>query len=310
VTRVARSYRGASASGGGATSLCVHEWGGDAAGASPPLVLLHGFTGCGLAWSQAAAVLSAPARILAPDLPGHGESAPRGGESAGTSDRGDARDAERCTFDAAASALDAALDAAGVTSFDLHGYSMGGRFALYFALTRPSRVRRLCVESASAGLASAGERESRMRSDEQLARLALEDGIERFVDRWERTPVLAAQLSLPAEDRARVRTLRLRNSVEGLAASLRGMGTGAQPYLGDRLAELSMPVLVMAGEDDAKFSSIARELAGCIGDARVALIPGAGHTPHLEQPRLWAAALDSFIAETERGESCRSSGRP
>ena len=226
------------------------------------------------------------------------------------SDRGDARDAERCTFDAAASALEAALDAAGVTSCDLHGYSMGGRLALYFALTRPARVRRLSLESASAGLASASEREARMRADEQLARLAIDDGIERFVDRWERTPVLAAQLRLPAEERARVRALRLGNSVEGLAASLRGMGTGAQPYLGDRLAELQMPVLVMAGAEDAKFASIARDLTRGIADSRLALIPDAGHTPHLEQPQRWATALDSFIAETERGESCRSSGRP
>jgi len=143
-----------------------------------------------------------------------------------------------------------------------------------------------------------------------LATLALDDGIERFVDRWERTPVLAAQLRLPAEERARVRALRRRNSVEGLAASLRGMGTGAQPYLGDRLAELPMPVLVMAGEEDAKFSRLARDLARGIPDSRLALIPGAGHTPHLEQPRRWATTLDSFIAETERGESCRSSGRP
>lgn len=307
MTPVARSYRGATASGG-SSSLFVHEWSGDTAGVSPPLVLLHGFTGCGLAWSHAAAVLSAPARILAPDLPGHGESAPRDGDSAGARDRGDASDAERCTFDAAASALEAALEAAGVTSCDLHGYSMGGRLALYFALTRPLRVRSLSLESASAGLASASERAARMRSDEKLAQLALEDGIEGFVDRWERTPVLAAQLGLPAEDRARVRTLRLRNSVAGLAASLRGMGTGAQPYLGDRLAELSMPVLVMAGEEDVKFTSIARDLARGIPDSRLALIPGAGHTPHLEQPQRWAAALDSFIAEKQRGESCRSSG--
>jgi len=276
-------------------SVCLHEWIGGGVSAAAPLLLLHGFTGCGLAWEEAAALLAEPAWIVAPDLPGHGESvAP----------------ASACTFDATAKAVEASLDAAGITRCDLHGYSMGGRFALYFAVTRPARVRRLSIESASAGLATTAEREARMRADEDLARLACEEGIERFVDRWERTPVLAGLSRLPAGERERLRGQRLRNDVHGLAASLRGMGTGAQPYLGERLTELTMPVLVMTGEGDTKFCSLARDLASAIGDCRLALIPGAVHTPHLEQPYRWAAALDCFIAETERGESCRSIGRP
>ena len=277
-------------------SLCMHEWRIIGCAPSIPLVLLHGFTGGGLQWERAAALLREPSRVLAPDLPGHGESHPRAGVSG-------------CTFDAAALAIDSALDALGVEACDLHGYSMGGRLALYFALTRPARVRRLSLESASAGLADEDARKDRVRADEELARLACEEGIERFVERWEHTPVLASQQDLSPEDRERLRDLRLRNSVGGLASSLRGMGTGAQPYLGSRLVELSMPVLVMAGETDDKFSNIARDLARSIPDSRLALIAGAGHTPHLERPRPWAAALDSFIAEPQRGESCRSSGR-
>jgi len=276
-------------------SVCLHEWVGGGVSAAAPLLLLHGFTGCGLAWEGAAALLAEPTWIVAPDLPGHGES--------------DAAPSA-CTFDAAAKAIEASLDAVGIERCDLHGYSMGGRFALYFAVTRPARVRRLSIESASAGLATAAEREARMRADEDLARMACEEGIERFVDRWERTPVLAGLRRLPAGERERLRAQRLRNDVAGLAASLRGMGTGAQPYLGARLAEITMPVLVMAGEEDVKFSAIARELAGVVRDRRLALIPGAGHTPHLEQPERWATAVDFFIAETERGESCRSIGRP
>lgn len=293
MTRGGRRYRRTMA-GVDSSGLCLHEWSGEGT-STPPLLLLHGFTGCGPGWERAAALLRVPERILAPDLPGHGESV---------------ADPDACTFDAAAGAIEAVLDAAGVERVDLHGYSMGGRLALYFALTRPARVCRLSLESASAGLATAEEREARMRGDEELARFACEAGIERFVDRWEHTPVLATQLKLPAELRARLRALRLRNPVAGLAASLRGMGTGAQPYLGERLGELAMPVLVMAGEGDAKFSAIARDLARSIPDSRLVLIPGAGHTPHLEQPQRWAAAVDSFIAENERGKSCRSSGRP
>jgi 2-succinyl-6-hydroxy-2,4-cyclohexadiene-1-carboxylate synthase len=262
--------------------LSVHEWNVGSVAAAEPLVLLHGFTGSGRSWDQAVALLSYPGRVLAPDLPGHGHSRFDQGVPA-------------CTVEGFAAALDDALDVLGISRYVLAGYSMGGRVALHYAVTRPLRLSRLVLESASAGIAASDERESRVRADEELATYVLAEGMERFVDRWERTPVLAGLTRLPAVERARLRGLRLANAPDGLAASLRGMGTGSQPYLGTRLAEVAIPTLVVAGADDAKFSAIATTLAAGIPKATLAILPNVGHTPHLEAPAQWAEVLGAFI---------------
>ena len=95
----------------------------------PPLVLLHGFLGRGDDWSDLARALSVQRRCLMPDLPGHGDSL-----------AGQAHDVE-----ATAAAMAADLDAMSVPRTDLLGYSLGGRVALYFALTYPERVGRLVL---------------------------------------------------------------------------------------------------------------------------------------------------------------------
>jgi 2-succinyl-6-hydroxy-2,4-cyclohexadiene-1-carboxylate synthase len=247
-----------------------------------PLVLLHGFTGAAQSWDEVVELLGYPGRVLAPDLPGHGRSWL--GE-----------DATHYTMESAATALDAALHVLGVSQPSLVGYSMGGRLALYYAITRARQISRLVLESASPGVADEDERKRRMLADDELARHALADGIERFVDRWELTPVLASQRGLAPERRERLRTLRVANDVRGLAQSLLGMGSGAQPYLGARLGEVRAGTLVVAGAEDEKFSAIARTLAAGISDAAIRILPNVGHTPHLENPKGWVDVVGGFI---------------
>ena len=87
-----------------------------------------------------------------------------------------------------------------------------------------------------------------------------------FVESWLAGP-LFAHLSEEQADRPS----RLTNSAAGLAASLRTVGTGTQAPLWERLGELDMPVLVMAGALDAKFAALAERTAAAIGpDARLA----------------------------------------
>lgn len=236
---------------------------------SPPLIFLHGFTGSKANWLPL--MESIPGRhLIAVDLLGHGET-----ESPDSPARYMIREAAE---DLAAFCEELALPAV-----DLCGYSMGGRLALYFALAHPECVRRLILESASPGLAEDGERLARRLSDEALAERILSSGLPAFVDYWERLPLFASQVSLPPETRQRLHTLRLQNSPLGLANSLRGMGTGVQFSLWPRLAELTMPVLLLAGELDQKFTAINRQMATAIPACRLVIMPGAGHTIHLEQ---------------------------
>jgi 2-succinyl-6-hydroxy-2,4-cyclohexadiene-1-carboxylate synthase len=132
------------------------------------------------------------------------------------------------------------------------------------------------------------ERQARREADEALARRIEEEGVEAFVAFWETLPLFASQARLREETRRELRARRLRNRPEGLAGSLRGMGTGSQPSLWERLGELQPRTLLIAGELDEKFCSINRRMAAAIPGAQLHIAPGAGHTVHLEQPEWYA----------------------
>ena len=248
-------------------------------GAGEPIFLLHGFTGSSANWSQVVSRLDGRYQVIAPDLLGHGET-----ESP--------PDPRRYRIENAAQDLIALWQSLALPPAHWLGYSMGGRLALYLALAYPAAIKTLILESASPGLTDAAARADRVRSDEALAARIERDGIAPFVAAWESLPLFESQTEA---QRASLRDARLRNNPAELANSLRGMGTGAQPSLWDRLPELAAPVLVIAGEHDAKFTAIAQQMAAAIPQARLTVIPGAGHTTHLEQPDLFVAAIHEHL---------------
>jgi 2-succinyl-6-hydroxy-2,4-cyclohexadiene-1-carboxylate synthase len=165
---------------------------------------------------------------------------------------------------------------------------MGGRLALDVALRMPSRVERLVLVGASPGIADAAEREARRREDEALAERLEREGLEAFVEEWARLPLWQG---MPRGVADLARADRLRNTASGLAAALRGMGTGVMAPLWDRLGELPMPVTLLTGERDEKFRAIAEQMAERIPHASLVLAPGSGHAVHFEAPGAIAAAL-------------------
>src|SRR5438034_466060 len=84
------------------------------------------------------------------------------------------------------------------------------------------------------GFTGDSERSARRASDEALAATTERDGVQAFVAHWEQLPLFASQNTLPAAARSALRRQRLHNSAQGLAHSLRGMGTGAQASLWSR----------------------------------------------------------------------------
>ncbi|MBX5449435.1 2-succinyl-6-hydroxy-2,4-cyclohexadiene-1-carboxylate synthase [Thermogemmatispora sp.] len=250
----------------------------------PVLVLLHGFTGSALGWGSLLEELAtAGLSIVALDLHGHGLSdAPS--------------DPERYSMEHCRADLLEALRQLGIAPGEaiLLGYSLGGRIALYCAFS--GFFRALILESASAGIADPQEREERRRQDEELAASIEREGVAAFVARWEQQPLFASQQRLPEELRAALRAQRLANRAEGLAGSLRGVGTGVQPPLYARLPELQLPVLLICGALDEKFCAIGREMAALLPQARLAIVPEAGHTVHLEQPARFLELVLSFCS--------------
>jgi len=143
------------------------------------------------------------------------------------------------------------------------------------------RVERLVLIGASPGLADPAERAARRAADERLADEVEHMTIGEFAHRWAQTPVLAGQ---PPAVAAAVDSDRRRNQPAGLARALRGLSTGALPSLWERLGELAVPVTLVVGERDEKFSAIAGEMARGLSDGRVVAVAGAGHAVHLEAP--------------------------
>lgn len=183
----------------------------------------------------------------------------------------------------------------GSTSYDLVGYSMGGRIALHRALRRPGRVRRLILESASPGLETAEDRARRRDADEVLARRIVTGGIEAFVDGWEALPLFASQRRLPDDVRRRHRERRLANDPRSLAAALRELGTGTLPSLWDSLEEVRTPTLLIVGALDEKFVEIGHRMTESMTDAHLTIVPHAGHTVHLERPGAWLELVTDFL---------------
>ena len=251
-------------------------------GDGEPLLLLHGFTGSVEAWGEETFKgLTQAYQVVAVDILGHGAS-------------DFSTDADRYRVEEVLRDLCQVLDAVGVETARWLGYSMGGRIALAGAVLRPGRVSSLILESASPGLAGENERRARRRADDALAEGILRGGMEAFVDHWMGLPLFATQGKLPPKIREANRERRLRNNPEALAACLRGLGTGAQPSFWDDLPGIRVPALVLAGEEDQKFSTLARRMAGMIQGAELRLIPRAGHSIHLENPFAWLAAVRTF----------------
>ncbi len=259
--------------------------------AQPALVLLHGFTGSAAGWgNHLETFASCGLRVIALDMLGHGQSdAPT--------------DSQRYIMEHCQSDIIAVLRELGVRQGEatLLGYSMGGRIALYTAFS--GFFRALILESASPGLASSREREQRRESDEALATSIERDGIATFVDRWERLPLFASQENLLRERREALRKQRLLNSTTGLAQSLRGVGTGAQPSLYERLPHLHLPVLLLAGSLDTKFCMTAQKMAQALPLAQLHIVSGAGHAVHLEQPEIFDRLVRNFILAFYEGIS-------
>jgi len=250
-------------------------------GSGPAVVLVHGFTQTSDSWSGVARDLERDFHVVVPDLPGHGRSAVPDPESG------------------LQEAAEAVGTAGGRASYV--GYSLGGRCCLQLALQAPSLVERLVLVGAHPGIEDESSRRLRRESDELLAAQLAGTGdsaVPEFVETWLAGP-LFAHLSEEQADRAS----RLQNSAEGLSASLRTVGTGTQSPTWERLAELEMPVLVVAGELDEKFKTLAKRAVSCIGhNARLAVVAGAGHAVPFERPGAFVALLREFLGQpTEPG---------
>ncbi len=235
-----------------------------------PIVLLHGFAGTGRLWDPVRVALGDGVDVRTPDLRGHGERVA----------------ARPVSF---AGCVEDILEAA-PSRFVLGGYSLGGRVALHVALAAPDRVAALVLVATTAGIIGADERVERAAADRALADRIEADGLHAFAERWTTQSLFADD---PPAARAAQRADIARSTPAGLAAALRGVGTGEMTPLWDRLGELTMPVRVVVGKRDAKFRALGADLVAALSVATLMTVPGAGHGLPREAPDAVARSIQA-----------------
>ena len=262
-----------------------------AAGAGPPLVLLHGDAESAFDWSWTLPALARTRRVYAPDLPGAGETA------------NPVADYSPAFLERFAASF---LDTVGAGRAALVGNSLGGLVALRLALAEPARVGSLVLVAGS-GLGRA--------ANLGLSSLAI-PGYGDLAIAWAGTKAGAAQR---ARSRARLlfarpghapgawvsEQYRLARTPGFLAAQLAALRAALDPFgqrevLLDELPRLTMPTLVVWGERDRILPvSQARAALARLPNGSLEIIPDCGHLPQVEWPDRFVRALDGFLGDGE-----------
>lgn len=255
-----------------------------------PLMLVHGFTGGRGDFAEWVEPLARLGRhVVVPDLRGHG--ATGGPEGPNNYD-----------LDVFADDVGALADQLGWGRFGLLGHSMGGMVAQRTALQQPTRLSSLVLMDTHHGAVGG--------MDPGLVDLAIEvattDGMAALataMDNLGGSPLEtepARRLRDERPELAAIDRAKFLASHPDMYASMARHLTSHPDRL-DALASLSVPTLVMVGEEDRPFLAASRAMAATIPGARLAVIAGAGHSPQREAPDAWWRALSEFLSRSVDG---------
>ena len=244
------------------------------------ILALHGFTGCGADFLPLAQQIGGEWHC--PELPGHGPGSQLDCSPQGTVDY--------------INKIITHHQASDTTQKILIGYSMGARTALLHAAYHPEVWDTLILISSNPGIEDETERANRRIADAELADSIERLGMQAFLEFWQETPLIRSQKHITGNLRASMQANRLKNTSTGLAKSLRQFGQGDAPNLWPELGKLTVPVLLITGENDTKYTIIAQRMQAVLPHAFHVTIPNASHMPHLEQPDLVIKAIHTFFA--------------
>lgn len=243
-------------------------------GKGMPVVLLHGYPLDHTIWNRVASRLESKARIIAPDLRGHGLSeAPQG----------------VYTMHQMASDVAALLDNLQIQQAVLVGHSMGGYISLAFAQAFPDRLLGLGMVSSQA----AADNPERKAARYETARTVEAEGVGVVAES------MPARLTSQPELIESLRRLILKMKPEGVIGDLQGIAERAE--MSAWISRLCVPVAVIAGGADALVPlASAQDMAERFPNCQLTVIPQAGHMPMLEAPEEVANALESLIATVNK----------
>ncbi|MDE1254020.1 2-succinyl-6-hydroxy-2,4-cyclohexadiene-1-carboxylate synthase [Vibrio aestuarianus] len=241
----------------------------------PVLVFVHGLLGCGDDWLESIHYLT-DYRCVTIDLPGHGisQSSPSGG------------------FEADCNHISNIINRhiAPNTPIVLIGYSLGGRMVMYGVAMQcfnTLNIQGVVIEGGNFGLQNDALRSERLASDTAWSERFKSEPIEQVLGDWYQQAVFS---SLNHEQRQTLITKRSANLGAAVAQTLVSTSLAKQPYLLDKLKSSQIPMCYVCGENDTKFTQLAKQ-----SGLRYYPVPDAGHNVHQEQPQAFAEIIREFI---------------
>lgn len=266
---------------GDGESLTIDEVGAGGRG----LLLVHGFTGARVDFADHLdALADAGWWVVAPDLRGHGDS-------------WHPEDELHYSFDHFAGDMLALVDALGWERFVLLGHSMGGMIAQVAAAMRPGALDGLVLMDTTHGP---------LEIDRDLAMLGAQivreggmAAVKEAMDAMDGDGPLGTPANQRLlDERPGYRELgdqKFLGSSPAMYASMIGQMIDQVDRL-QHLADLSVPTLVIVGEQDAPFLGPSEAMATAVSGARLEVIAEAGHSPQFENPDAWRAVMLDFLA--------------
>jgi pimeloyl-ACP methyl ester carboxylesterase len=253
-------------------------------GDGPPLLLVHGLSGCWQNWLENIPHFARSHRVVAVDLPGFGASPmPR----------------EEISIPGYARFLEGVCDALSIDAAAVVGNSMGGYVAAELAIASPQRVERLMLVSAAGITAEHLHRDSIMAGARVVAAVATREvARHEWYARRPRLRQLALSFVVRHPDRLSAPLAHELMSGSGKPGFLPAMEAIVAHRISERLPQIACPTFVVWGEDDRVIPvRDARRFAKLIPDVRVEILPDTGHVAMLEQPATFNALLEAFLAE-------------
>ncbi|HTO12701.1 MAG TPA: alpha/beta fold hydrolase [Candidatus Binatia bacterium] len=237
----------------------------EVSGSGPVVLLSHGYGSTRHMWDEQHRALGDRWRVVSWDMRGHGQSD---------------SPADPAQYSAAVTVADMAalLRHVGAERAIIGGLSLGGYVSLAFALAHPDLTQALVICDSGPGYRNAEARAGwNQRAQERAAALEAK-GLEAL------------------GRRSRETQQAVHRSAQGLAHAARGMLAQEGSQVIDGLATIRVPTLIIVGDQDQPFVAPSEYMAKKIPGARLAVIPGAGHSSNLDQPEVFNRVLREFLA--------------
>jgi 3-oxoadipate enol-lactonase len=249
-------------------------------GHGPWIMLSHGLATDLTMWDELTEALKDRYRVLRYDARGHGGSAAPEGDY---------------SLDMLVADAVGILNGLGIEQSHFCGLSMGGMVGLGLMLDHPKRLRSAVIAD-SRHTTRPDFTEAWLQRAEAVRKGGVEAIVESTINRWssaglaERSPATIARME------AMIRRTSS-NGYRGCAAAL------ARLNYGQRLGEIEVPALLICGsEDHGAPPENTRQMNAAIKGSRFVEIKQAGHISNIEQPRIFAEAVVSFLSDVDRME--------